>query len=182
MVTCRRSLIAGVAALTLLAACSGRGNEPPRPTRALQPTIVDLVTDVDTASTPFVVSLASGQRITMSSLGGSAAVSSRGNLERGFLWLSDAVAEPAWYAWAPPNGTIWPGQRKLDPECWELKGGAFDQGDAVHFSNGLRLPKAVDFRIAQANIKDPWPARSDDVFCVTRQGEVSSLAFIFTPY
>jgi hypothetical protein len=170
------------AILLIIAACGGRGPEPPRPSRTLEATVVGVVTAVDTGRSPYVVSLASGQQISLSSLGGTAAVSRWGNLDRGFLWLSDSLTEPAWYAWAPPNGTIWSGQRELDPTCWELRGGAYEDDGFVHFSAGLRLKKSADFRIAQTYIKDPWPARAGDVFCVTSTGEVKSLISIFLPY
>ncbi len=168
--------------LLVVAACGGRGSEPPRPTRSLEPTVVGVVTAVDTGRSPNVVTLASEQQVTLSRIGGSAAVSSWGNLDRGFLWLSGSLTEPDWFAWAPPNGTLWSGQAKLDPTCWEVRGGAYEDGAFVHFSAGLRLPKTADFRIAQSYIKDPWPARADDVFCVTSTGEVKSLISIFIPY
>jgi hypothetical protein len=174
--------LAWILALLVIAGCTGRGRQPPRPTRSLEPTTVGIVARVDNERAPSVVVLASGLEIPVSNLGGSAALSRRGNIDPGVLWLSDSPLEPTWHAWALPNGTIWPGQRQLDPGCFELTGGAYDEGAFVHFSSGLRLAKTPDFRIFQTDVEDPWPAREGDVFCVTRDGTVQSLAFIFLPY
>ena len=176
------ALIAIVVASMLVGCDSGRGPMPPRPTRSLEPTVISLVTKVDQDGSPVVVTLASGERLDFEGIGGEREVYRRGNLEPGDLFLAGSGNPAEWYALLSPTSTIRTGSSKPDPTCWAINGGAFEDGDFIHFSNGLRLPKAAGFSVVDDYIEDPFPARGSDEFCVNQEGKVTSLVYIFLPY
>ncbi len=87
------------------------------------------------------------------------------------LYGEDEFGE--WYAVARPGGD----------EClFTIQAGAFDDGDFIHFSSGLRLPKADDFFIRADWPEDPFPLRPTDTMCLTSTGEVQSVWEVFVPY
>lgn len=61
--------------------------------------------------------------------------------------------------------------------CWPLFGGAFDDGETVWFSSGLRVPKAPGFNVrpSDRNIEDPFPAHRDDFVCIDSKGRATYL-------
>jgi len=176
------ALIAIVVASMLVGCNSGRGPLPARPTRSLAPTIISLVTKVDQDGSPVVLTLASGDRIDFEGIGGEREVYRRGNLEPGDLLLAGPGNPADWYALLSPTSTVRTGSSKPDPACWAINGGAFEDGDFIDFSNGLRLPKAAGFSVVDDYIEDPFPARGSDEFCVNQEGQVTSLVYIFLPY
>jgi hypothetical protein len=62
-----------------------------------------------------------------------------------------------------------------------IDGGAFDEGDAIHFSSGLLLKKVEGFRVVEDWVPDPFPARAPDQFCVDVVGRVTTLQSIWVP-
>jgi len=91
----------------------------------------------------------------------------------GDLMFFGEDAQGAWYAAANHVGTN---------ECpFEMSGGAYDEGDVLHFTSGLVLRKAPNFRIVSDWVEDPFPLRAADQICVNEQGEVLSVS-IWLPY
>jgi len=111
-----------------------------------------------------------------------------GQLQTGDLVLAGPGKPPAWWADLASKNRVHPSGAPSgatdvpDGLCWKIAGGAFDEGGAIHFSNGLLLKKTADFKVVYSWIPDPFPARSDDNFCVNRAGEVTTLDFIWEPY
>ena len=59
--------------------------------------------------------------------------------------------------------------------CWPLFGGAFDEGNSVWFSSGLRLPKAATFETRPSDRENAFPAHRDDFVCVDAEGRAAYL-------
>jgi hypothetical protein len=55
-----------------------------------------------------------------------------------------------------------------------IRGGAYDEGTALHFSSGLILRKAPTFQIVTNGVDDPYPLREADTICLNELGEVVS--------
>ena len=156
---------------------------PPSPSSTLDPARIEVVTEVDESASPFLVTLASGEILHFDEIGGRRQIYRWGNLEPGVLLLTGPGDPAAWYTWLVTRGTAAQGQSPREADCWEIRGGAFDEGSFVHFSSGLRLPKAPDFHLAQTWIhEDPFPARESDVMCVDRAGVVTQMVYLFQPY
>ena len=173
----RSAAAIGVLLLIVAGCVPGRGPEPRRPSATLEPAVIGVVDQVGPERT---LRLEGSDQVTYGM--STPVVWSWGNLEAGDLWLADRLDDPTWYAWLAPNQTLWSGMTTLDPDCWEIRGGAYDDGAFVHFSHGLHLRKAVGFTVRESYVEDPWPARFSDIFCVNRQGEVKNLMSIALPY
>jgi hypothetical protein len=186
----------GVAAL-LAVGCDlgGRGDPPPSPTESLEPVIVGVIARAfgDPANSGRgTAQLEDGSTLMLGGEGQRQLVTISGQFEPGDLVLAGPGNPPIWWAdldskirVQPSGSAVSRGTRSFgvpDGHCWSIAGGAYDVGDAIHFSNGLLLPKAADFHIAMDYIKDPFPARSGDRFCVDRHGNVTSLDFIWQPF
>ena len=179
-----RALIAS--AIALATACGdGRGSPPPSPTTSFEPTVVSLIATVDGNWTEHRVVLENGTKLTLRSDSSSTQLSNgRGPVGPGDLVLAGAGNPPAWWAALESRRRIRPsgasGSADLpDGLCWTIYGGAFDERDSIQFSTGLRLRKAAEFHVQMTWIKDPFPARDGDSFCVNRAGAVTSLEFIW---
>ena len=86
-----------------------------------------------------------------------------------------------------PDGTTWYAaahERNPLEDCpFEIEGaGVYDEGDALHFSTGLLLPKSSDFSIANwYDERDPFPLRRGDRICLDRAGTALS-ATVWLPF
>jgi hypothetical protein len=85
-----------------------------------------------------------------------------------------------------PDGTVWyaAANQRDDEKCpFEIRGaGVYDEGDVLHFSTGLVLPKASRFALfIDYHDIDEFPLRSADTICIDRSGTAVS-ARIWLPY
>ena len=180
------AVLIGSAALLNAACGDGRGDPPPSPTSAFEPAVISLIDTVENDATSHRVVLVDGTTLTLDFYDPSSArlMNGSGQVVPGDLVLAGPGDPPTWwtalslkYGLVPsgaPSSAEFP-----DRGCWSMHGGAFDDGDAIHFSNGLRLPKAENFQVAMTYVPNPFPARSSDSFCVDRDGTVTSLDFIW---
>jgi hypothetical protein len=166
------------------AACGGgRDTPPPSPTTSFEPVIVSLVAAVDRDATIQEATLSDGSRLRLDETNGRL-LNGDWEVVPGDLLLADSGTAPTWWAALPTKNVVHPSGAAAsasvpDGRCWLIRGGAYDEGDAIHFSSGLRLPKAAEFKVAFDWIKDPFPARGSDSFCVDRDATVTSLDFIW---
>lgn len=172
-------LAGGVLACTSL---NGRGDPPPSPTKTIEPMVVGVVAAVDPDPEHGYVTLDSGVVLAVR----------ENDLKRiyggyepapGTLILAGGGQPPGWWAsfeLKPQSETSIPDPTGRDA-CWRITNGAFDEGDFIHFANGLHLRKAAGFLVVPDYIKDPFPARPMDSFCLDRRGEVMTLDFIWQP-
>ena len=180
------AVLIGSAALLNAACGDGRGDPPPSPTSAFEPAVISLIDTVENDATSHRVVLVDGTTLTLDFYDPSSArlMNGSGQVVPGDLVLAGLGDPPTWwtalslkYGLVPsgaPSSAEFP-----DRGCWSMHGGAFEDGDAIHFSNGLRLPKAKNFQVAMTYVPNPFPARSSDSFCVDRDGTVTSLDFIW---
>jgi len=194
----RRAAIAAIvgAAAVLVIGCDlgGRGDRPPSPTASLEPVVVGVIASADgdpPNSGMGSAQLEDGSTIILGGTTQDRLVTFSGQLQVGDLLLAGPGNPPVWWAdldskirISPSPPIESPGVGRIgvpDGNCWSIGGGAYDIGDAIHFSNGLLLKKAADFHVEMDWIKDPFPTRSGDRFCVDREGHVTSLDFIWQP-
>lgn len=63
-----------------------------------------------------------------------------------------------------------------------MSGGAWDDGDSIHLSSGLRLSKAESFTVEPDYLDEaPFPLREADTICLDATGAVMSVR-IFIPF
>jgi hypothetical protein len=184
----RPILVAGLALAATLAGCiglEGRGAPPPLPSRDLSPKVIGVIAEVAAGTADGVVVLVSGQRLTLAP---QLHVAGATQPARGSLILAGPGDPTAW--WTSLQSSTYPRRTAASGQafgrspgtadrCWDIYGGAFDEGASIHFSSGLRLPKASDFRIVEDYLPDPFPARAGDAFCVDATGAVAIFVSIF---
>jgi len=180
------AVLIGSAALSNAACGDGRGDPPPSPTIAFEPAVISLIDTVENDASGHRVVLVDGTTLTLDVYDPSSTrlMNGTGQVVSGDLVLAGPGDPPTWWTALPtkysvhPSGA--PGSAEVpDGLCWSIHGGAYDEGDAIHFSSGLRLPKATNFQVAMTYIPNPFPARISDSFCVDRDGIVTSLDFIW---
>jgi hypothetical protein len=184
------AVLAFAAALVLGCDLGGRGDPPPSPTASLEPLVIGVIVSVQRDSPNSdtgTARLDNGSTVVLGGPPQNRLMTFSGQLRPGDLVLAGAGDPPEWWAdldskvRVQPSGS--PGSIGVpDGRCWSIAGGAYEIGDTIHFSNGLLLKKSADFHVEMTWIKDPFPARSSDRFCVDRTGRVTSLDFIWQPY
>ena len=174
-----------LAIVVVIAAATGctRGAYPPRPTEDLTPTVVGIVAET-TEVTP--VALTNGQSFApppdavidvLDNWPGDDRVHEEGFFA-GTLLLGGKRQDGSW--WYEPALDEDP----ADPPCWAISGGAFDEGDSIRLSSGVRLQKSPDFDVRTdlggPPPTDAFPGRPYDAVCINDQGEVAYFT-VFTP-
>lgn len=178
------AVLLGCAALTIAACGPSRSDPPPSPTSAFEPEVASLVATVDDDATEGrVVVLENGTALNLNDER-ARLWNSFGEVIPGALMLAGSGRSPTWWIVLATKNRVHPSgapsaAQVPDGLCWYLSGGAYDDGDTIHFSNGLRLPKPASFLVVPTWVEDPFPARASDYFCVDRQGKVTSLDFIW---
>jgi hypothetical protein len=177
---------AGAVAMLSAGCGDGRGDPPPSPTSAFEPAVVSLITSVEQEAIGRRVLLADGTTLNLNPDDPSSPrlTNGTGQVIPGDLVLAGPGSPPSWWAALSTRHSVHPsgapGSAQVpDGRCWYIRGGAYDEGTVIHFSSGLRLPKAPGFEVSMDWIPDPFPARGSDSFCVDQQGIVTSLDFIW---
>ena len=178
------AVLVGTAAIMIAACGDGRGDPPPSPTSAFEPEVISLIGVVEHDATGRRVTLVDRTALTLDDPSSARLTNGSGQIVPGDLVLAGSGDPPTWWTALSLKYGIVPSGAPASAEfpdrgCWSMHGGAFDEGDAIHFSNGLRLPKAKDFQVAMTYVPNPFPARASDSFCVDRNGTVTSLDFIW---
>jgi hypothetical protein len=190
-------LLSAVAFVAFVTLVGGRGFDPPRPTRALAADDVDLIVMWEDGDCPYMrFTLASGQVVNIiASANGGPICEPGGPIRTGrFLtdddlccWSQDSGERftdgPLVYIGHDAEGPWYAVARSLAPHCpYELHGGAYDDGQVIHFSTGLVVPKARSFDFEHESDRDDgFPLRDADTLCVNRKGE-AILARIWRSY
>jgi hypothetical protein len=183
------AVLSSMTVAALLVSCGGRAKPPASPTETLEPVVVGLIASAMPDGIGAVtgsVTLDDGSTLALG-LQQVRLTPPFGQLKPGDLMLAGPGSSPAWWIDLDSKIRVVPSGRPAaspvpDGACWLMEGGAFDVGDAIHFANGLLLKKAPGFRIVYDWIPDPFPTRDGDRFCVNRDGQVTSLDFIWEPY
>lgn len=178
--------LVGSAAMVVAACGDGRDDPPPSPTRSFEPAVISLIDTVESDATTHRAVLVDGTTLTLDFDDPSSTrlTNGFGQIVPGDLVLAGPGDPPTWWTALSTKHSVHPsgapGSAEVpDGLCWYITGGAYDEGDAIHFSSGLRLPKAAAFRVVPTWIPDPFPARISDYLCVDQAGIVTSLDSIW---
>lgn len=157
--------------LTIVLASACRGPEPPRPTEDLRPSVVGVIASEDVAE-PFLLEGGAsfdppdGAAVRPLQNWPGSSVLEPDEFVKGLLLLGGQGEDGGWwYEIAGVGGANEDG-------CWPIYGGAFDEGDSVHFTSGLRVPKLPTFVIRTNGPDDDrgFPAHQDDSVCLDARG------------
>ncbi len=186
----RRPSLPGLLLLVLVTAeplaCVGSGNrgpEPRRPDHVTTPTTIGVLTSYESADcVPGRFHLDGGVIVDLP----------LGNCES-TVHVRQMFKGVMFRAMGPRSGDPWPhgplmlfgsddqGQwyavaedERGDGSCYVAWGGAYREGDALHFPSGLLLPLAPTFKVEPDYIKEPFPLRDGDEMCLDRRGHVMS--------
>ena len=171
--------------MVVVAAGCSRGQSGPVPTEDLRPSVIGVI-EHPAASLP--VALRGGATFAPPS---GAVVTRLHNWPSSTADEADGLYEPV----GLEEGVLLFGGRRADASWWYqlaypgfggdcayvIHGGSFDDGDGVHFSSGVRLPKAPGFNVRgqgsgpiQTFTDDMgFPGHMDDSICLDEQGRAT---------
>ncbi len=193
-------LVVLLLAAATLAGCGGRGPEPPPPPGIRTPDVVGVIVAYDRSSCDLTrYTLDTGDEVEV--------VARQWDFEyecEGALWsptpnMAATKPDANITGVVPPGGEVSDGGLLLYGEDefgewyavarpgWDdcpftIQAGAFDDGGFIHFSSGLRLPKADGFFIVDDWLDEPFPLRPEDTMCLTADAEVQAVWEIWVPY
>ncbi len=189
----RALIVPALAAVTLLVgACSDRENAAPPTDVERRAEIIGVVTDVGSGE-PYTLhrfTLDTGDVVDLNVFDNQGAPRTPRLSETNVnLPLEGDVPGKSYLLLVgqDPDGTTWyAAAREVGNDCpFAMEGaGVYDEGDALHFSSGLLLPKSPDFHTNMDYREDDFeifPLRRADSLCVDRSGTALSAA-IWLPY
>jgi hypothetical protein len=164
-----------------LVACARSGHAPASPDHATTATTVGLLARWDFVGCGLArFELKGGQVIEQpihdcttgsyqrDMLGGSIGVAeAKTPLAHGPLMLFGEDDLGRWYATAPDD--------QRDGSCYRASGGAFREGETLHFPSGLVVPIARPLKVWPEGDEDTFPLWSGDWMCFDRTGTVVSV-------